>query len=107
MKTEEIYCTYTTKHFLQKFQNANKIEENILGTMGVWQVIFQIKSFKIYISADRGFLGFQVLSKDGTNLALKSNNPEIFGDFFRESEGNIDLIIDFLHENRNEIFIEE
>ncbi|WP_340113319.1 hypothetical protein [Maribellus mangrovi] len=101
---EQDYCDHVSKCFLQKFPNAKKTGERIPRTMGAWHVEFLLKNHAIFISSDRGFLEFHVFNSDGVNLGLMTTNPDIFNDFFSLNLENIDIIVNFLYDHREEIF---
>ncbi|WP_167617537.1 hypothetical protein [Maribellus sediminis] len=104
---EQDYCNYVSDCFLQRFPNAKKTGEKILGTMGAWHVEFILRNHAIFISSDRGFLEFHVFNSDGVNLGLMNTNSDIFNDFFSLNPENIDIIINFLYDHKAEIFREE
>ena len=106
MNTSKEYIKETTEYFLKRFMYADLIAIQEPNINAAWQIKFQIKTFKIYISAARGYIDFQVVDSTGKNLGIQNRNKEIFHEDFQTNIENIHLIIDFLYERRNEIFKE-
>lgn len=105
----EIYSKYareTRSYFLKRFEDAVQIEEKSPENDFFWQLIFKIGTCSVFISSEYGFLDFQVLTSSSRNLSIRSNNTQVFSSSLETNSDNIHLVIDFLFEQKDQIFKE-
>ena len=103
---EQDYCNYVSDRFFQFFKESRIIKQHVPGKMAAWQIVFKLKSYKVYVSAEKGFLDFHVITGNDNDLGLFSKNPKLFNDQFYTNKKNIDIIINFLYDHKDEIFVD-
>ena len=102
MKTEELYV-YTLKKVNKNFNNPELIKGEVLGFNGAFILHFSIDDCHLNFCADRGFIDVYLFVK-AKDKGIMIQYPQIANKL--ATPENIDFIVNFLYDHKNEIFKE-
>ncbi len=98
---EYLECNYTLDKVKKTFKDIVFLKKEQRGGNGIWVLHFKQEEFYLEFCSDRGFLDVYIV-KDKKMLDKLIDYPQIRN--LRTNTENIDFIVDFLYQHRNEIF---
>lgn len=97
-------CEYIDTQLKARFPEIRKIEEDVLGCDNFWKQVYEFNSTTLYFSAEYGGMTFYIFTKEESGVKYLCSNLNLFPDTIKVEKSNIDKVLDYIDNNRKELF---